>query len=174
MVSDDNNDPPSLSSQPSSGQPAACKPPLAPKPTLARAEECSFPSPPSSLLEPTPEDITTTTTATQEGKTDITQVEPDSLFLEITPPDFEDDSCKNGQQQLLPAVVETDSCSKPASTEKKGSIGSSNSNESKKDSSGSCSRRDSRNGNGNNSLKVDMDKLAYDISISRWAQCAQL
>ena len=134
--------------------------------TPARAEECSFPSPPSSLLEPTPEDITTTTTATQEGKTEITQVEPDSLFLEITPPDFEDDNCKNGQQ-LLQAVVETDSCSKPASTEKKGSIGSSNSNESKKDSSGSCSRRDSRNGNGN-SLKVDMDKLPYDISISRW------
>ena len=93
---DNENNPPSLCSDLPENATMIQKPPIAAKPSLAKAEEFSgsFPSPPSSMLE------ATSTTATQEGKTEVTQVEPDSLFLEITPPDFEDDKVEDEDDKI--------------------------------------------------------------------------
>ena len=55
--------------------------------SLSSKDSKEFPSPPSSMLE------ATTTTVTQECKTEVTQIGPDSLFLEVTPPDLEDEKC---------------------------------------------------------------------------------
>ena len=54
--------------------------------SLSSKDSKEFPSPPSSMLE------ATTTTATQECRTEVTQIGPDSLFLEVTPTELDDEN----------------------------------------------------------------------------------
>jgi hypothetical protein len=81
--SDDNDNPPSLCSD----LPENTKndlPVLLPIfQSMDDAQKDQFPSPPSSLLEGS--------ATIQECRTEVTQIEPDSLFLELSPPEEEEE-----------------------------------------------------------------------------------
>ena len=59
-----------------------------------------FPSPPSSMLE------ATTTTATQECRTEVTQIESDCLFLEVTPTELGDEKCSSSNGEAFKSAPE--------------------------------------------------------------------
>jgi hypothetical protein len=59
--------------------------------SLDDAQKDQFPSPPSSLLEGT--------ATLQECGTEVTQIEPDSLFLELSPPDEEEEAFLRAQEE---------------------------------------------------------------------------
>ena len=84
--------------------------------SLSSKDSKEFPSPPSSMLE------ATTTTATQECRTEITQIGPDSLFLEVTPSEpTEEENCltPNGEHfQTVAEPTATDNSDKAAITTK--------------------------------------------------------
>ena len=102
----------------------------------SRESSKDFPSPPSSMLEGT------TTTATQEGRTEVTQIEPDSLFLEMTPPDLDAEMC------------DTNGGSIPSGHHDEGNVAHL-SQESNKDQSSD-----------KNVKNTKLEKIPYDISIS--------
>ena len=83
--SEDNDNPPSLCSD--LPENLNCRNEVPPLPRFQSEEEAlskeQFPSPPSSLLEGT--------VTIQECRTEVTQIEPDSLFLELSPPEEEDE-----------------------------------------------------------------------------------
>jgi hypothetical protein len=83
--SEDNDNPPSLCSDLPENANNKCDPPNAlPRfLSLEDAQKDQFPSPPSSLLEGT--------VTIQECGTEMTQIEPDSLFLELSPPEDEEE-----------------------------------------------------------------------------------